>query len=251
MRRWIALLLLACLLLPSAAAAEEYRYPALQDTATDLAGVLDDATLRDIRTLSERMEQSFGGRLYIVTRHFLGGADAGEYAKGWFEQVGLGERDALLLLVIGEDNYALTLGSEARRLLPADVQTGLLAASFRVPYLKREYAAAVGLFAAAYGEAMGRAAGKTISTSGVFGRSSAQATAAPQTWADFSDDMDAMRQSFFRQEETQSEWKNQQTKEETKTNWRTIVIWGLVLYFLFFRKKKRNRFNFGHGPKGR
>ena len=72
----------------------------------------------------------------------------------------------MLLLVIGEDNYALTLGSEARRLLPADLQTGLLAASFRVPYLKREYAAAVGLFAAAYGEAMARAAGKTISTSG-------------------------------------------------------------------------------------
>ena len=41
------------------------------------------------------------------------------------------------------------------------------------------------------------------------------------------------------------------TKEETKTDWRTIVIWGLVLDFLFFRKKKRNRFNFGHGPKGR
>ncbi len=36
-------------------------------------------------------------------------------------------------------------------------------------------------------------------------------------------------------------WQNEWRYEETSINWRSVIIWALVIYFLFFRKKRRNR----------
>ena len=62
----------------------------------------------------------------------------------------------------------------------------------------------------------------------------------------------AIWQSMFGQDVSDgSDWQETQQREEKRTNWRTIVIWGLVIYFLFFRRKRHHRTNFGHGPRRR
>jgi uncharacterized membrane protein YgcG len=75
MKKFAALLLaiLLCLFLAAPAfAATEYP-PRPSGTVADLAGVLGDQAIKDLETLSERMEAASDGRLFVLTRHFLGG----------------------------------------------------------------------------------------------------------------------------------------------------------------------------------
>lgn len=250
MRRVTGIFLFALLLCAAlfSVALGETAYPASQGTATDLAGVLGEATIADLSALSQRLEAATKGKCYVITRHFLGGADARAYARGLFNAWGLGEEDGLLLLVIGEEGYALALGSRAEKALPADAQTALLATHFRSAYLKREYDAAVADFSAALSQALAKAEGKSVKTAGLFGQADIQATPAPQAWDSFRADMSTLWQDMFGEEEAATA-RAEEAREERKTNWKTILIWGLVIYFLFFRKKRR--YNFGHGPKGK
>lgn len=241
LRALLCALLICCLLLPAHA---EAGYPACQGIVSDWAGVIGTQTAQDLSVLSDRLSDRAGGRLYVAARHFLGGAEARAYADGLFEAWGLGDMDALLLLVIGEETYALHLGAEARRLIPAEGQTALLAAQLRAPFQARDYDGALSAFAQAYAQALAKAAGKSVSVSGLFGReeaSAVQSTAAPG--------VNALWQSMFGQDVSDAgDWQETQRQEEKRTSWRTIVIWGLVIYFLFLRKKGHRRTNFGHGP---
>ena len=38
-----------------------------------------------------------------------------------------------------------------------------------------------------------------------------------------------------------NEWQDEWRYEETSINWRSVIIWGLVIYFLFFRRKRKNK----------
>lgn len=243
--RLLLLALALCLFFLPAGA--ENRYPACQGAVTDLAGVLSPDTAGDAAALSQRLDAAAGGKIYLVTRHFLGGTDAREYAKELFACWELGEMDALLLMVIGEEDYALVLGERAGALLPREMQMTLLSASFRTAFLSRDYDGAAGEMLLALSGQMARAAGEKLDTAGLFGQTALQATPQPAAWKDIWSGMFAQVE-----EEEETAWAQQQTQEETKINWRTIIIWGLVIYFLFFRKKKRaRRFNFGRPPKGR
>ena len=115
MRKFFRLLCLAlcglCLLLPSALSES---LPPCQGVVTDLAGVLSTDTAAGLETLAQRMEAAGCGRLYVVTRHFLGGKDARAYADRLFAAWGLQDKDGLLLLAVGEETYALSLGSAAQ-----------------------------------------------------------------------------------------------------------------------------------------
>ena len=117
----------------------ETQYPLSQGAVTDLAGVLGEKTAQDFAALSERLQAACGARLHVVTRHFLGGQDAAAYAQGLFDSWGLEGQDVLLLMVIGEENYALAVGRQARQALSADTQTSLLATHFRAAFLNRQY----------------------------------------------------------------------------------------------------------------
>lgn len=241
----ICLSLLLCLsLLP--AAQGESQLPTCQGAVTDLAGVLSDETARDVAVLSERLDDDAWGEMYVVTRHFLGGADARAYGKALFEDWNLGEWDALLLLVIGEESYALILGEEAESALPADAQTSLLATRFRGAYLNREYDAAVAGLLVPLAESIAKAQGESLKTAGLFGQAEIQATPAPQDWTSFRQDMNSMWQDMFG-EDFYEEPEHVESSKDSGIGWRTILIWGLVIYFLFFRKKRK--YNFGHGPK--
>lgn len=237
-------LIMGCFLLPARA---ETGYPACQGVVSDWAGVIGGQTAQDLEALSDRLCDQIGGRLYIAARHFLGGADAKAYAAGVFSAWELGEEDGLLLLVIGEESYALHLGERARALLPADGQLTLLAGQLRTPFLARDYDGALTAFAPAYATALAKAEGVSVSLSGLFGQAeqAVQSTASPVA--------DSLWQSMFGQDISDGEnWPQEQQEEEKRLNGRSLLIWALVIYFLFFRKKgkakKRMRFDFGHRP---
>ena len=237
MDRVFALLtaLVLCLgALPWAQADTEY--PPFQGIVADMAGVLGEETAADLKTLSDRLENVTGGQIYVLTRHFLGGANAQEYARKVFEVWGLGDQDALLLMVIGEESYALVTGSLVNTWLSAEKRNSLLADSFREQFLThRDYDRAVADFSVALGQALAKAAGDTLNVSGLFGHETISSTPQPQSWNE-------IWQGMFAQDDYQEEswsWDSEWESQESRINWRGILIWGLVIYFLFFRRKNR------------
>lgn len=221
----------------------ENSYPASQGKVTDLAGVISPQCAQDLAELSQRLEKAASGSLYVVTRHFLGGKSTQDYADGLFEAWKLGQGDGLLLLVIGEDAFALSLGKEAAQRLPGEMRTALLG-QFRSVYLSRAYDQAVTQLTLSLAQSLAKAAGKSLNTAGLFGKEEIQSTPAPL-------DLGAVFQDMFGTSYKEDQPVKDHQDEESDTNWRSVIIWGLVIYFLFFRKKKRKRFNFGHAPKKR
>ena len=240
----LLLALALCLSFIPAACGETEYPPRPAGAAADLAGVLGEKAAQDLDTLLDRTMEAGGFGFYVLTRHFLGGANAQEYADKVFEVWGLGGSDALLLMVIGEETYALSLGAAAKSALPAETTTSLLGA-FRAGYLNRQYDAALADLSVGLGQALAKAFGETLDASGLFGREAIQsATPQPQTASDFwygmfaQDDYDALEDddaAFWRS------WQDQQQSEETHINWRSVIIWGLVIYFLFFRRRRKAR----------
>ena len=240
----LLLALVLCLALASAACAETEYPPRPAGTVSDLAGVLGEKTIQDLETLNERLSAAANGKLYVLTRHFLGGQAAQGYADKVFEVWGLEKGEALLLMVIGEDSYALSLGAGARADVPADTQTGLLAGHFRTDYLNRQYDEALADLAVNLGQALAKARGTALNTAGLFGQAAIQSTPQPQTMEDWWYGMFA-RDDYDAQEDNDNAywrgWQDEQRYEEERINWRSLIIWALVIYFLFFRKKRRNR----------
>ncbi len=244
MRKMTALLLALalCLCLTGAACAATEYPPRPSGTVSDLAGVLGEQAIRDMETLNERMNDAAGGRLFVLTRHFLGGANAQSYADKVFEVWNLEDCDALLLMAVGEESYALSLGAAAKKAVPGDTQTSLLATRFRAAYLNRQYDEALADLAVGFGQALAKAFGDTLDTAGLFGVAAIQSTPQPKTVDDYwygmfaRDDYDAREDSdgMFWQD-----WQDEWRTEETRTNWRSVIIWALVIYFLFFRRKRR------------
>lgn len=221
----------------------ETEYPPRPDrTVSDLAGVLGEQTIQDMETLNERLEAASGGRIFVLTRHFLGGAKAQEYADKVFEVWDLEGNDALLLMVVGEDTYALSLGAAVKKAIPGDIQTSLLASHFRNAFLNRNYDEALADLAVSLGQSIPKTNGNTLDTSGLFGQSAVQSTPQPKTVDDYwygmfaRDDYDARESD---DETYWEDWQRQWRSEESSINWRSVIIWALVIYFLFFRRKKR------------
>jgi uncharacterized membrane protein YgcG len=203
--------------------------------------VLGEKTREDLEALNDRLESSAGGRIYVLTRHFLGGADAQQYADQVFQVWSLEEGDALLLMVIGEEEFALSLGADSKNALSTESRNTLLGA-FRNAFKARQYDEALANLTVSLGQAMAKAKGNTLSDTGLFGSAAIQSTPQPQTVDDSwygmfaRDDYDAWENS---DEVFWEDWQNTWRSEETRTNWRSVIIWALVIYFLFFRRKRK------------
>lgn len=232
----LALSLWLCL---GAAGLAQGLFPARQGQVTDLAGVLAEQTEKDFAALSEELENQTGYRLYLVTRHFLGGKEVSAYGRELFDAWNLKSTDALLLMVIGEESYTLTCGDKVSRALPAEILTALMGDHFRPGYLQRDYDRAAGNTALALGDALARAEGEKLNTKGLFGSAPAQKS------NDWGQEISHFWQDLFGEEEEEEARREQEAQqEETKSNFRTLLTWGLVIYFLFIRKrikKKRRR----------
>ena len=236
--------LLLCLGLMSPAVAETQYPPRPQGTVADLAGVLGEQTILDMETLSSRLSAQTGGHIFVLTRHFLGGMNAQSYADKVFEVWALNENDALLLTVIGEESYALSLGAAARSAMTNDTQISLLANHFRSNFLARKYDEALADLSLTLSQTLAKAAGKTLDATGLLGQAAIASTPQPQTSDDWwygmfaRDDYDAWENSA---DQSWRNWQNERAYEETRINWRGVIIWALIIYFLFFRRKKRSR----------
>ena len=241
--RKIMALLLACLLLVCSlfSAQGEIQYPDAQGNVTDLAGVLTQETEQDLISLSALLEKETQGKLFVVTRHFLGGKDASLYAQGLFDHWQLKENDGLLLMVVGEERFALALGENAKKALPDESRTALLGA-FRTAYLGREYDRATAELASSLASSLSQAQGKSLSLAGLFGQEAPSFTPAPKSWEQVRQEVSGLWLDMFGEVTDEvKEWEEKQNQEEVKSNWKTVLIWGLVIYFLFFRKKKRKK----------
>ncbi len=240
----LTLALILCIGLTAPALAETKYPPRPQGTVADLAGVLGESVIEDMETFSSRLSSATGGKMYVLTRHFLGGVEASGYAKKVFDVWGLEANDALMLMVIGEESYALCLGTEAQKALSNDTQISLLANNFRTPFLNRQYDEALTQLARNLGQSLAKYKGQSLDLSGLFGQASIQTTPQPQKESDWwygmfaRDDYDARESD---DDQYWRDWQNEWQYEETRINWRSVIIWGLVIYFLFFRKKRRRR----------
>lgn len=257
MRKWLCLILSALIMASLwAAPAMAISYPDNQGTVLDTAGVLGAQTIKDIETLSERCESAYGGRVYVVTRHFLGGMDAASYAQGLFDNWKLTANDALLLMVIGEETYAAQYGLEARKALSGEEGAVLLGKHLRTAYLNRQYDAALAAFLPEMAEKIAKYRGASISISGLFGQEAIQSTPAPKqgsfNWSGFITSGD-VNWTDYDDQNTADVNKEQTSQAEKSTgfSFKKLIIIALILYFLFGRKGTKNRYNFRHPPRGR
>ena len=184
--------------------------PRPSGTVSDLAGVLGEKALEDLETLNQRLDEAAGSRIFVLTRHFLGGADAQQYADQVFQVWGLSDSDALLLMVIGEETYALSLGAAAKKAVPADTQTSLLASHFRSFYLNRAYDNALADLAVSLGQTMAKASGSTLNTAGLFGAAAIQSTPQPKTLDDYWYGMFARDDYDARENDDETYWEDWQ-----------------------------------------
>lgn len=226
---FVALLLVFGVLFSACAQAENA--PRNLEAVTDLADVLSPETEQDITTLNTRMKREWKGRFLVITRHFLGGKDVRQYAAELFESWGLSQEDALLVMVIGEETYTLHLGKTAAGYISTDEITAMLATHFRGAYLNREYDAALADVALTYTSHMNRSLGKNVKTSDLLGSRNQQAAA-------YKTDPISWLSGMFSEI---TEDKPMPKVHLKGINIRSAIIWGLVIYFVFFRKKHRMR----------
>lgn len=209
MTKRIIAFLAALLLLFSLSSAYAISYPQRFGAVNDDAAVLSDATAKDIVALNDKSAANFT----VVTRHFLGGADPQEYCDGLFEAWSLGSKDLLLLLVIGEERYAVTMGKGiSGEYISAEQLNSILSSKFRQAFLQdRDYDGAVGAFLLASASQIARASGVELNTAGLFGTSQSQNNAASGTsgstassgnsWYNFSSWSGDIWSSFFSDDE--------------------------------------------------
>ena len=186
MKRWIAWLLALMLLLPAAALAVSY--PAQRGAVNDDAGVLSEQTAADIEQLNTAA-RSADISFVVATRHFLGDADAQTYCDGLFEAWKLDQKTVLVLLVIGEERYAVAVGQGVRDMIGQEQINSLLAAKLRAPYLNdRNYDGAVGDFLLALTAQAAKSRGVTVKISGLFGSAQESASVTQPAVSDQTND---------------------------------------------------------------
>ena len=227
--------------------AQAASYPARRGAVNDDAAVLSDSTAADVDTLNARGY----GEYTVVTRHFLGGADAQTYCDGLFSAWSMGEDDLLLLLVIGEERYAVAMGSRVAAAISSEQLNSLLSSRLRQPFLQdRDYDGAVGSFLLAAAIQVARYQGATLNTAGLFGTAAASTstgtTAQNQATSLFSNWSGNWWSGFFSDDEWDdtSEWtfstsNESDFEERSGFSFGKLILIAVVLW-LIMRNRRRN-----------
>lgn len=227
------------------AVSSQPRYPKRPEGAVaddTVMRVLDDQTVADLNTLSDRLYEASGSRLYVAAVDFCNRASIESYAAELFRQWDLKERDALLMMAVGEGSRVLTGGEAALSILDRTTQERLLGGHFDSLYHALSYSRAAAELSVAAAQELAKPA--ALNVSGLFGTFAApdlndaapaqQSNEAPDgegsgLFDSFQDWADSVQQM------------NENQASARRFNWRGLLIWGLVIYFLFFRKKARKR----------
>lgn len=221
----------------------------------DSAAVLSPAAIRDAKALSQRTSEAVDVTLALETRHFLGGADVKGYAQRLLDQLPQPENSLLLLMVVGEETYALAAGAAAARHLGTEARETLLSTHFRASFLSRQYDLAVAQFFTGAAERLSLATGKMIDLKGVFGQVTATATPAPTAVTgstgtyktiDLTGPNSILGEKVAPRPSLQPQY--DQAREDRGMSIGSIVLTGLVLSMIF--RKKNGRGGCGCGPLG-
>lgn len=165
----MALILLFLTLQGAAASASASVSAPIYRAVNDDAAVLSDMTAKDVEVLNDRAED-IPLKFAVVTRHFLGGAAAQEYCDTLFEAWGASADMVILLLVIGEERYAVSTGAMVDSFISREQMNTLLSGKLRGAFIdERDYDGAVGQFLLAVTDHAARAQNTSINTNGLFG----------------------------------------------------------------------------------
>ena len=238
------ILLLALLLVAAPALA------ASSSVVNDAAGVLDPGLISGIQKLNEETQRKLDIRLQVITRHFLGGAQAASFAEETRQnQSESPENTILLVMVIGEERYAISMGEVPQALLGLDAVNNLLASTFRAPYLNRDYDGALRALISGLVVRMESASGQRLSSKELFDSTPSDPSMVPDPTR-APNPLD----SFFREWERSSD-NAKQYEQNTRDRGRSrlslwqIALIGFILFKLFGRDRTTGRKR-GCGPLG-
>lgn len=136
--------LVCCLLMLALAITLPFLAFAMQ--ADDLAEVLPAGFVQEVDSFSQLTSSQLNMPIKLITRHFLGGRNIQAYASQQLDALDNGNA-LVLLLVIGEENYAVALGEQLKADISPEKAEALLTAHFREPFLRdRDYPRAAASF---------------------------------------------------------------------------------------------------------
>ncbi len=217
----------------------------------DGAAVLAPATQRDAGALSDLVADEIDIRIVVDIRHFLGGAEAQAYAKRLLDELPEPESSMLLLVVVGEESYALAAGQQVSALLGKETRDTLLSKAFRGPFLERRYDQAVGDFLLSLAQELGKARGSSLDLTGLFGYVPVSSAATTQR-TDGINLLDVLLGEPVAQNEAEAAARREKAERQDKgLGLGSIILIGLVLSSVFGGKKRReSRRGCGCGPLG-
>lgn len=146
--RLLALLFCAALLLlPFSAVAIEVVKPTELIYVADYSNVIDAETESYIVDKNQKLYEETGAQIVIVTVDFIGSADIEDYAYTIINEWGVGSAERqngiVLLLVIGNDDYWITVGSGLERYLSAGDLGDILYDNLETDFANKDYDAGV------------------------------------------------------------------------------------------------------------
>jgi uncharacterized protein len=116
----LAPLLLLALVAPTRAEKVERLKPA--GYVNDFAGILDEQTKTQLKTLCTEIDQKTGAQIAVVTINSLEGVKAADFGNRLFNQWGVGHkadnRGLLILLAISDRKYRVEVGYGLEPILP-------------------------------------------------------------------------------------------------------------------------------------
>jgi len=221
---------------------EQTAYPVQRSYVNDDATVLSAETVQDIDKINERL---LSAELTVATRHFLGGADVQEYCKGLFDYWQLGSEDVLVLLVIGEERYAVFMGEQISAYVSAEQLSSLTGTYLRPAFIaQRDYDGAVGDFLLALSSHIVRASGEALDTGGLFGTEETAPDAIFDNWNG------NWWEGFFAEnsysEEGAYHWSGDVYDHEGRAeDFGSLLVLIVVLLVLIHRRRKSNKGGLG------
>lgn len=220
----------------------ETSYPMQRSYINDDAAVLGAETVEDVNALNERL---WSAKFTVATRHFLGGNDVQEYCKGLFDYWQLDADDVLLLLVIGEERYAVCMGDQVSGYVSSEQLGSLMSTHLRAPFVTvRDYDGAVGNFLMALSRHIVRASGEEVDFGGLFGTEETVPDMLFDNWSGnwwegFFAENDYNEDSLYKVAV------DDEFYEAYEVDYSSLLVLAVVFFFVIRRRRRQRKTGFG------